>query len=96
MLLLKLLIQMTLASPTLLSIVYKKSINAAVTCKRMTENFGANFIMELLAWTFFVLGPLILLALNCGAHVLQSCLFVPKYAWDLFWHEDGRSILDML
>ena len=87
---------MTLASPTLFTTISTKAINIATYIDRKYNEVSADLFLESFNWTFYVMAPIIWLLISCVSEILQSALFVPKYAWDLFWHPDGRSIFRML
>ena len=87
---------MTLASPTLISPTIKRIIHVSTAIDHKYRDFSSALFWEIINWTFYILIPIIWVLFHCGATFLMDFLFVPKYAWDFFWHKDGRSIFDML
>ena len=96
LILLKLLIRTTLTSPTLLLSITKQTISLTTTIKRKYSHLTASLFWDILNWIFYVLAPIIWILIICGSEIVQGELYMPKYAWELFWHEDGRSLLRML
>ena len=96
MTLLKLLIRMTLASPTLLLSIIKNSISICTTCERKYQEMSSSIILEVMNWIFYIFAPIIWILILYSAEILQGALYVPKWTWELIWHPDGRSIWRML
>ena len=85
----KLLIQMTLTSFTLLS-------HTATTIEQKLTHTKATLFWEIIEWLLYILIPLLGVVLNAYWEIAATALFVPSYCWKLFWHKDGRSLIDML
>ena len=96
MILLKLLIHMTLASPTLLLSIFKTTISTATYLDRKSQDILDSLFWEITTWILYIFAPLLWVLIICGAEIVQGALFTPKYAWELFWHPDGRSLWRML
>lgn len=94
--LLKLLIRTTYSIPTLFISIAKTTISITTTCDAQFQEIQSSIFWEVIHWIFYVLGPIIWTLICCGAEILHAILYVPSYAWNLFWHEDGRSIMRML
>lgn len=76
MTLLKLLIRMTLASPTLLLSIIKNSISICTTGERKYQEMSSFIILEVMNWTFYIFAPIIWILILCGAEILQGALSI--------------------
>ena len=90
--LLKLLIRTTYSTPT----IFTTSIYIANTIDNKFQEMTASLFWELFDWIQYILAPILWTLILCGGDILQTALYIPRYAWDLFWHKDGRSLFRML
>ena len=88
----KLLIRMTLASSTLLYNIMRMADNFA----KRAQEISAGIFWESIHWTCYFLAPMSWLLLMISTQFVHDIILIPKYAWDLLWHPDGRSIFQML
>ena len=88
----KLLIRMTLASSTLLYNIMRLTDNFV----KRAQEISAGIFWESIHWTFYCLAPMSWFLLTISTQFVHDIILVPKYAWDLLWHPDGRSIFQML
>ena len=89
---LKLLIRMTLTSPTLLLTMTRK----ADVYERHLRDAQFEIFLEIFRWFFYLSWmPLAILICNMNS-LIQLFSSIIIYTWKLYWHKDGRSIFQML
>ena len=83
---------MTLASSTLLCNIMRLTDNYV----KRAQEISAGIFWESIHWTCYFLAPMSWFLLTISTQFVHDIILVPKYAWDLLWHPDGRSIFQML
>jgi hypothetical protein len=87
---------MTLLLPTLLYSTIKILIKfmdvAAYTVKYIEQELPG----ELISWLSYLFLPATTAMLSYCQIIVIGFTAIPIYSWTLFWHPDGRSILEML
>jgi hypothetical protein len=58
--------------------------------------FGQDLPIELLHWKGYIFIPIISTTLLHCHSFFYGIVSIPVYYWNLFWHPNGRSIIDML
>jgi hypothetical protein len=58
--------------------------------------FKKDFPTEFLCWMGYIFVPIITATLLSCSSFIHEILSVPVYFWNLLWHPNGRSIIDML
>ena len=96
LLLFKLLVQMTLTSPTQIASMAKSTFYLAIRGAEYAEWIHDDLQRELLDWLSYLSWPIIGLLITFGAELIWLFTAPPIYFWKLCWHPDGRSILQML
>jgi hypothetical protein len=87
---------MTLLLPQLSYLIIKISFAATNVIDYVVKYLGQDFPMELFGWLGYIFIPFIIHIL-CGCFAfIQGMFLVPLYFWNLIWHPNGESILDML
>jgi hypothetical protein len=90
-------IQMTLLLlPKIFYFILKTSaallIHADIGFKYLDQDFPIEFI----GWIQYIFGPSFAFMIGSGVSFIYGILSIPIYFWNLFWHPNGRSIVDML
>jgi hypothetical protein len=94
--LLSLPIQMTLLFPKLSYFIIKTSFAATNFIGYFFKYLEQDFPIELFGWLGYICIPSLTAILQGYIAFTQGIFLVPLYFWNLLWHPNGRSILDML
>ena len=89
---LKLLIRMTLTSLTLLNPI----ASMAASVYNGARGLPSQLIWECSQWAMFLLALAPRLLLSVSTTMVFDAILVLCYAWGLFWHPKGRSLLQIL
>jgi hypothetical protein len=87
---------MTLLLPNLFYFIIKTSLAAMVFIGHVIKNLEQDFPVELFGWLGYIFIPYITAILQGYIVFIRGLFSVPLYFWNLLWHPNGRSILDML
>ena len=91
-----LLVQMTLAIPSQISILYQFLTNVMTKCDMTYVAFRNSFFNQILTWTHYLIMPLYQLLLKIGTELIYDVTIAPIYFCNLCWHPKGRSIWQIL
>jgi hypothetical protein len=87
---------MTLLLPTIISSSIKTFTKIMDVAAYTTEYIEQDLPGELISWLSHLFFSAIIAVLS-GCHLAVSgVMAIPIYFWTLLWHQDGRSIFDML
>jgi hypothetical protein len=87
---------MTLLLPKLSYLIIKTSLAATNFIGHVFKYLEQVFPVELFGWLGYIFIPYIAAILQGYIAFIQGILLVPLYFWNLLWHPNGRSIIDML
>ena len=91
-----LLVQMTLAIPSQISILYQLLTNVVTKCDMIYIDFRNSFFNEIFKWNHYLITPLYQLLLTICTELIYDVTIAPIYLWKLCWHPKGRSIWQIL
>jgi hypothetical protein len=87
---------MTLFLPQLSYLIIKISLSAMNTINCIVKYLEHDFPDEFFCWLGYIFIPFITATLHGYSTFIHGILLVPLYFWNLFWHPNGQSIIDML
>ena len=91
-----LLVQITLAIPSQIYILYQFLTHVMTKCDMTYIAFRNFFFNEILTWNHFLISPLYQLLLTIFTELIYDVTIAPIYFWKLCWHPKGRSIWQIL
>ena len=87
---------MTLLLPTIFYVTIKILLKIMDVAAYTAEYVEQELPGEIFGWLGYTLIPPITATLVNGSAFLHGIVSVPIYFWNLVWHPNGRSIIDML
>jgi hypothetical protein len=87
---------MTLLLPKLSYFIIKTSFAPMNFIGYFFKYLEQDFPVELFGWLGYIFIPSLTAILQGYIAFTQGIFLVPLYFWNLLWHPNGRSILDML
>ena len=87
---------MTLFLPTLSHFIIKTSLAAMVFIGHVFKYLKQDFPIELFGWLGYIFIPYIPAILQGYIAFIHGIFLVLLYFWNLLWHPNGRSVLDMI
>ena len=87
---------MTLLLPNLFYFIIRTSLAAVIFAGHVFKYLEQDFPIEIFGWLGYIFIPYITVFTQGCITFIHGVLLVPLYFWNLFWHPNGQSILDML
>ena len=87
---------MTLLLPTILYSTIKILIKFMDVAAYTVEYIEQELPGKLISWLSYLFFPATIAMLSYCQIIFSGFTAIPIYSWTLFWHPDGRSILEML
>ncbi len=82
--------------PQLSYLIIKIFLSAMNTINCVVKYLEHDFPVEFFCWLGYIFIPFITATLRSYSTFIHGLLLVPLYSWNLFWHPNSQSIIDML
>ena len=86
---------MTLLLPNIFYFVCKTFVITLNITECVFKYLDQDFSTEFFGWIGYTLIPLIVTTIGHASSFIHDILSIPIYFWNLLWHPNGHSIIDM-